>query len=46
MKTDNEIVAEFMGWVKDSEGFWIGCKHGAHFKLTFNSSWEELMPVW
>lgn len=43
--TDNELIAEFIGWTKDSNGFWIGCPNGTHYKLTFDSSWNELMPV-
>lgn len=45
IREGNKLIAEFMGWHKDSQGFWIGCSKCSHFKLTFDSSWDELMPV-
>lgn len=41
----NEKIARFMGWEKDKQGFWIGCKQGIHYALSFHKSWDELMPV-
>jgi hypothetical protein len=41
----NKLIAEFLGWAKDANGFWSGCNNGIHYKLTFDCSWNELMPV-
>lgn len=53
-KSDNELIAEFMGWNKDAVGLWLvpDCFAGRHRiklfstdQLIFDSSWDWLMPV-
>lgn len=41
LKSDNELIAEFMGWQKDAQGFWPRSR----YKLVFDTNWNELMPV-
>ena len=45
-KTDNEIIAEFMG-MKQNKGFWEDSKHAwlPHDLNKFQTSWDWLMPV-
>lgn len=55
-KTDNELIAKFMGWTQhDKVKEWMNVPKGQdlHFKawklrkdsLLFNESWDWLMPV-
>lgn len=46
--TDNELIAEFLGWRKDDWNQWISSFNGAHFdvgELRYNQQWDWLMPV-
>lgn len=50
MKTDNELIAEFMGWQRRPALFDIYWKEGEHHdkksnQFFYNNSWDQLMPV-
>ncbi len=44
MKTENELIAEFMGW-KYAASKWFDPKGVGHKELRFHFSWNWLMPV-
>lgn len=51
--TDNELIAEFMGYKKDSSGLYLIHSHAvgrlsslfSPDHLAYNTSWDWLMPV-
>lgn len=49
MKTDNELIAEFMGWQKRPALFDTYWKKGEFDKTSnsffYDDSWDQLMPV-
>jgi len=51
MKTDNELIAEFMGWESFKEDLWHDPKSPKimdlyeHYEMRWKTSWDWLMPV-